>query len=138
LRTRRETQLFRSTRLSARAGRAMFRFGCPYEVSKMPTIDHARFDARQLGDLLERATSSEKDFRHRLEARLRQRAGTGDAAPVADPVARRLAFLHAKAQNERRAVERALALRLRAEGRQSAPISTRTCAAAQRASAGSA
>ena len=78
----------------------------------MTSIDYASFATRRLGELLEHSRRTEDDFQRRLEARLGSREkGGADRAPSFDPVAKRLAFLLAKARTRRRAVERELAVR---------------------------
>jgi hypothetical protein len=81
----------------------------------MTAIDYTHFDTRRLGELLERSKHTEADFEDRLEARLKKRLemGGADRAPNPDPVAKRLAFLAAKARTQRRAVEHELATRPR-------------------------
>lgn len=83
----------------------------------MTAIDYAQFDTLRLGELLEQSKRREQDFHDRLETWRRKAGEASDAnlAPGPDPVAKRLGFLLADSRNQRRAVERELAMRL-AEG----------------------
>ena len=76
----------------------------------MTTMDYARFNTHQLGDLLERSKGTEEGFQDRLEIWRRKLADANDL-PTPDPVGKRLAFLLADARNQRRAVEQELAMR---------------------------
>lgn len=80
----------------------------------MIAIGYARFDERRLRALCERSRRSEEDLRRRLAARLGlPELPDSHRAFSLDPVAKRLGFLLAKVRNDRRAVERELAMRRR-------------------------
>lgn len=79
---------------------------------EMMANDYRRFDTRQLKELGAQSRRSEEDFQRRLDARLRRSdLPNSPQTPSPDPVAKRLRFLIAKVRDERRAVERELAMR---------------------------
>ncbi len=80
----------------------------------MTPIDQVHLDASHLDELVERSRRAEEDLQRRLAARLGF-AGLDQAnpAPPSDPVAKRLGFLLTKVRDERRIVERKLAMRRR-------------------------
>ena len=84
----------------------------------MMAVHYSHWGMRQLEHLAAQSRHSEEDFKRRLEARhLRDDRPDSHQAALPDPVAKRLGFLLAKARDERRAVERELAVRRRCSGR---------------------
>jgi hypothetical protein len=80
----------------------------------MKAIDYRRFSTRQLEALAAQSRRTEQDFERRLDASLNRADLPGSQQKSnPDPVAMRLGFLLAKVRDERRAIERELALRPR-------------------------
>jgi hypothetical protein len=76
----------------------------------MTVINYGRFITEELRDLLKDSERTEQDFQERLGNRTRK-AGDAGESPEPDPLAMRLAFLVAKARQQRRAIEGELASR---------------------------